>query len=193
MTNEERMLIADILRQRIIEITKLFQEPGAHVPQENVPHAMKVQILLLAQALDHGFAKQDSAFDEVFVETVRGEINRSEGRPEQQSQEAESNPLDKLWGASVSEDGFVVPVDPSDMKSVYRMGRERQAAAQAVGSIGGAIGLGAYKSVCSPGADVTAIWYRVSMLSHCDDMGLLPRYKRDGDWVFCSNPSLADR
>jgi len=101
MTNEERMLIADVLRQRIVEITKLFQEPG-HVPQENVPHAMKGPILLLAKDLGHTFAKQDGEFEQLFVETVGREINRSEGRPEQQSQEAESDPWDKIWGASVS-------------------------------------------------------------------------------------------
>jgi hypothetical protein len=77
MTSEERMLIAEALRQRIIEITKLFQEPGAHVPQPEIPRAMKVQIAVLARDLDREFAKRDPAFEQVFVETVRGEMNRS--------------------------------------------------------------------------------------------------------------------
>jgi hypothetical protein len=99
--------------------------------------------------------------------------------------EAEGREIwNKLWGASVSEDGLVAPVDPSDIKSVYRMGRERQAAAQAVGSSGGfAIGQSAYKSVCSPGADVTAVWYRVSMLGIGDHAGLLSPYKSDGEFT----------
>jgi hypothetical protein len=57
MTSEERMLIAEALRQRIIEITKLFQEPGAHVPQPEIPRAMKVQIAVLARDLDREFCK----------------------------------------------------------------------------------------------------------------------------------------
>jgi hypothetical protein len=179
MTNEERQLIADALRQRITEISKLFEQPGAHVPQENVSQAMKAQILLLAQALDHGFAEH------LFVGTVQREINRSEARPEQETQEAEANPFDKLWAAAgVSEDGFVPAVDPADMKSICRMGRESLAAAQAAGSTGGhAVGMSAYKSVCSPEANVTAAWYRVSMLGLCEQMGLFPGSKRDGDFT----------
>src|SRR5262249_43503972 len=179
MTDEERSLIADVLKQRITEISKMFEQPSAHVRQENVPHAMKVQILLLAQALDHAFAEQ------VFVGTVQREINRIEGRSEPQLQEAETNPFDKLWAAAgVSEDGFVPAVDPADMKSICGMGRESLAAAQAAGSTGGhAIGMSVYESVCSPGANVTAAWYRVSMLNLCEQMGLLPGYKRDGEFA----------
>jgi len=177
MTNEERTLIANVLRERITEISKLFEQPGAHVPQENVPHAMKAQILLLAQALDHGLA------DQVFVGTVQREINRSEGRPEVEAQEAEANPFDSLWtAAGVSEDGFVPAVDPADMKAICQMGRESLAAAQAAGSTGGhAIGMSAYQSVCSPGANVTAAWYRVTMLGLCERMGLLEKHKLDGE------------
>jgi len=126
MTNEERTLIADVLRERINEISKLFQE-GGWVPQENVPHYVKGQFMLLARDLDHAFAKQDGAFEPLFLGTVQREINRSEGRPEPQPQEAEGNPFDKIWGASASEDGFVVAVDPADMKSICKMGREAAA------------------------------------------------------------------
>jgi hypothetical protein len=183
MTNEERTLIADILRQRIIEIAKLFEGAG-YVPQENVPHFVNGQIMLLAKDLDHAFAKQDGPIEWVFLEAVQREINRCEGRPEQETQEAEANPFDKLWAAAgVSEDGFVAAVDPEDMKSICRMGRETAAAAQAAGSTGGhAIGMSVYKSVCSPGANVTAAWYRVTMLGICEQLGLLPGYRRDGDY-----------
>src|SRR5215475_3610688 len=88
----------------------------------------------------------------------------------------------KLWGTSVCEDGVVVPVNLSDMKSVWQM--QRQAVAKGVGSKGGLtagtqgvmVGLSAYKGVCSPGANIGAIWYRVSMLELCEIMGLLSAY-----------------
>jgi hypothetical protein len=39
------------------------------------------------------------------------------------NEEPEINPLDRIWGASASEDGcFVVAVDPADMKSICRWG-----------------------------------------------------------------------
>jgi len=181
MKNEERQLIAGALSQRITEISNLFKE-GGYITQENVPHAMKGQIMLLAKALDHAFAKQDHAFE--FLKAVQRELDRSEGRPEQESQEAETNPFDQLWAAAcVSEDGFVPAVDPADMKSICQMGRESLAAAQAAGSTGHAIGMSAYESVCSPGGKVTAAWYRVSMLNLCERMGLLPGYKRDDDYT----------
>lgn len=94
------------------------------------------------------------------------------------------DPWKMLWGESVSEDGLVAAVDPSDMKSVWRMGRETQAAAQAVGSTGShAISMGTYTSVCSPGANVTAVWYRLGMLGLCEQMGLLGSYKVDSEFT----------
>jgi hypothetical protein len=94
----------------------------------------------------------------------------------------------QLWGTSEPEDGLVAPVDPSDMKSVHRMHRQL---AQAVGSTGEltpgtrgvAIGLEAYKGVCSPGAGIGSIWYRVSMLNVCDSIGLLSKYKTDVGFI----------
>jgi hypothetical protein len=182
MTIEERQLIADILRQRIIEIAKLFKE-GGYVPQENVLHFVKGQIMLLAKDLDHALAKPDAPLEWVFLEAVQREIARSEGRLERETQEAEENPFDKLRAAvGVSEDGFVPAVDPGDLKGICRMGRETLAAALAAGATGShAIGMSAYKSVCSPGANVTAAWYRVAMLGLCERMGLLEMHKRDGE------------
>ena len=96
------------------------------------------------------------------------------------NEDPEINPLDKIWCACASQDGFVVAVDPADMKSICRMGRER-AAAQA-GSTG-AIDVRVYESVCSPGANVMAASYRVTMLGFCEQFGLLPGCKRDGDYT----------
>ena len=87
---------------------------------------------------------------------------------------------DRMWASSVLEDGFVATVEPSEMKAVLRLGRaglptgreERQAMAQAAGSRGNVIGTGAFASVCSPDADVTAVWYRVVMLGMCDEGGI---------------------
>ena len=80
----------------------------------------------------------------------------------------------KIWGSGVSEDGFVVAVDPSDMKGVRRMGRESQA---------DAMGQSALKSVCGPEANTAAVWYRLRMLGLCDDAGLLSAYKHDGEFT----------
>jgi hypothetical protein len=96
----------------------------------------------------------------------------------------------RMWASSVLEDGFVATVEPSDMKAVLRMGRaglptgreERQAMAQAAGS-GPAIATSVFRSVCSPGADVTAVWYRVAMLGTCDEEGLLSAHKHDGEFT----------
>ena len=101
------------------------------------------------------------------------------GRPEP-AQESEIKPWDKLWGACASEDGFVVAVDPADLKSIRRMGRER-AVAQAVGSTPPPIDISVYESVCSPGANVMAASYRANRLGFCELMGLLEEHKRDGE------------
>jgi hypothetical protein len=42
MTNDEYKLIADVLRHRMNDLTKLFED-GGFVPKENVPRAMKAQ------------------------------------------------------------------------------------------------------------------------------------------------------
>ena len=73
MTNEEIKIIADVLRNRINEITKLFREPGAHVLEANVAHAMKVQIAYLAKDLDFAFCEKDSTFRAIFLDAVRAE------------------------------------------------------------------------------------------------------------------------
>jgi hypothetical protein len=64
--------------------------------------------------------------------------------------------------ASLSGSGFVSPVDPSDLKSVWTMLRETQARHGANQSV--SIGHELFATVCSPGADAIAVWYRASML-----------------------------
>ena len=63
-----------------------------------------------------------------------------------------------LWE---SQEGGVPAVSPDDLKAVWQMSAEFEA--RNPGQTG-AIGNTVYKSVCSPGADVVAVWYRASML-----------------------------
>jgi len=79
-----------------------------------------------------------------------------------------------LWGNGLTEHEFVVTVDPKDMKSACRMGQ---------GSRGAAMGLSALGSVCSPGANAIAIWYRLRMVGLCDYAGVLSAHKQDGDFT----------
>jgi hypothetical protein len=77
-------------------------------------------------------------------------------------------PYFPLW-----EDGLVPPADPSDLKSVWQKGQELRALQ------GSEPGVTSYdlrgNSNCSPGADVTAVWYRASMLGLlAERVGLLP-------------------
>jgi len=104
--------------------------------------------------------------------------NRAAGRIDKLLQEqAEVAPHElwnKMWGNGVTEDGFIVAVDPEDMKSACQVGKEAQ---------GAAIGHSALKSVCSPEANAIAIWYRLRMLALCDDAGLLSPHKHDGEFA----------
>jgi hypothetical protein len=82
MTNDEYELIADVLRHRVNEITKMFEPPGAHVPEANVPHAMKVQVMILAQELEFAFYQRDPALKEnIFVGAVADEMDRNVTKP----------------------------------------------------------------------------------------------------------------
>jgi hypothetical protein len=74
MTRADCVLIAEVLRQRIVDIRKMFEPPEAHVP--DVERFAKVQVLTLAHDIGIAFAKQDPTFDEFLVETVRAEVNR---------------------------------------------------------------------------------------------------------------------
>jgi hypothetical protein len=87
----------------------------------------------------------------------------------------------EVWNSlcGTSEDGLVAVVDPEDLKSFAKLGREAQASAQ--GHV--AIGQNAIRGVCRPGANARAVWYRASMLGLCDRFGLLAGYKRDGEFT----------
>jgi len=81
MTNDEYQLIADVLRRRVNAITKLFEEPGAHVPESEVPRAMKVQVLVLAQELEFAFYQRDRTVDGILVGAVQDEMKREVTTP----------------------------------------------------------------------------------------------------------------
>ena len=42
-----------------------------------------------------------------------------------------------------------------------------------------ATGINVFESICSPGADVCAVWYRASLLQLCERLGLLSRWLND--------------
>src|SRR6266478_3908268 len=69
-----------------------------------------------------------------------------------------SEPPPNLWAGSG--EGTVATVNPDDLKKVWQVSAEFQAKNPGHGAIGSTL----YESVCSPGADVTAVWYRASML-----------------------------
>jgi hypothetical protein len=82
MTNDEYELTADVLRRRVNAITKMFEEPGARVPEAEVPRAMKVQVLVLAQELEFAFYQRDPALKEnIFVGAVQDEMKRNVTTP----------------------------------------------------------------------------------------------------------------
>jgi hypothetical protein len=64
-----------------------------------------------------------------------------------------------LWE---QQSGVVPTVKPEDLKSVWQLFADSEARnpGQSV-----AIGDSVFKSVCSPGADVFSVWYRVSILA----------------------------
>ena len=66
------------------------------------------------------------------------------------------------FASKVSNNGEIVPVEPSDLKKVWKMAEEiRERSDPKVHS---AIDVRTYAEVCSPGANVMAVWYRASML-----------------------------
>jgi hypothetical protein len=72
MTREDCELLADVLRQRIVDIRAMSLPPDARVP--NLEQFAKVQVLTLAHEIGIAFAKQDPAFDDILVETVQAKM-----------------------------------------------------------------------------------------------------------------------
>jgi hypothetical protein len=70
-----------------------------------------------------------------------------------------------------TKDGLIAAVEPSDLKSVFKMQQAMEPAEPSVTAISSE----PYERVCSPGADVFEVWYRASMLGFlAKSVGLLP-------------------
>jgi hypothetical protein len=77
--------------------------------------------------------------------------------------------LNSMWPPT--KDGLIAAVEPSDLKSVFKMQQAMEPAEPSVTTIFS----DPYERVCSPGADVFAVWYRASMLGFlAKSVGLLP-------------------
>ena len=63
------------------------------------------------------------------------------------------SPPDDL--GSVCGEGDVAAVDPADLRAFLKMSAETP---------GGSVFADRFESVCSPGADVSAVWYRAALL-----------------------------
>jgi hypothetical protein len=74
------------------------------------------------------------------------------------------------WNSSP---GPISAVDPDDLQKVWAYMLtvpERHGTCSTV-----------FQSMCSPGADVFAVWYRASILQLCERLGLLSRWKNEGN------------
>jgi hypothetical protein len=76
-----------------------------------------------------------------------------------------------------SPEGLIPAVDPADLRGVWKMQREVQARAS-----GGHAAISAefYKGACSPGANIGAVWFRVSMLGLLEMIGMLAPWIQEG-------------
>jgi hypothetical protein len=99
-----------------------------------------------------------------------GRITTHSGKDE--SQIASDYAKAFLRDACSPQDGLTAPVDPSDLKSVWNKQREL------IAQYGGqqmVIAPSIFSDVCTPGANVTAVWYRVGILQMLDKaVNLLP-------------------
>lgn len=90
-----------------------------------------------------------------------------------------SEPPD-MWAGSGDGDS-VAAVSPEDLRSVWKLIQETKAQHP-----GGCVSIGntVYQSVCSPGADVMAVWYRASMLSMFQIIPEFPlnKWTHDGEF-----------
>jgi hypothetical protein len=80
-----------------------------------------------------------------------------------------------------TQEGDVSAVDPADLRSVWTMFRDVEARNPGQCT---SVGASVYKSICSPGADVMAAWYRASMLWMMKRMmpEMLAQWTHDGDF-----------
>jgi hypothetical protein len=84
-----------------------------------------------------------------------------------------------LWGIEDSDNGLVPVVNPSDIKNMLKVIRDAQAVAP---DRHVSVGIGVFKSVCSPNANVKAVWYRAAMLGLCEKLAVLPSKKPDDEF-----------
>jgi hypothetical protein len=66
--------------------------------------------------------------------------------------------LNSMWPPS--ENGLIAAVEPSHLKSVFKMQQRMEPAEPSIT----AISSDPYERVCGPGADVFAVWYRANIL-----------------------------
>ena len=86
-------------------------------------------------------------------------------------------PFSEIFG-----EGPVPTVDPVDLRSVWEMGRQMKNQLQPglQSSSGVVIGAEFYERACSPGANVGAVWYRVSQISLLQMLGMLAPWIHEG-------------
>jgi hypothetical protein len=73
------------------------------------------------------------------------------------------------WNSSP---GPTPAVDPDDLRKVWEY---MLTVPESHGT-----GITLFQSICNPGADVFAVWYRASILGLCEHLGLLSRWKDKG-------------
>jgi len=100
---------------------------------------------------------------------------------EAESKAALKEAEDRLWAGSHTEDGSVAAVDPADLKNVWKLQSDASAHAKEH-HIGQpvAIDVRIFAEACTPGVDVTAVWYRVSMLRLLAEHRVLSPWLHDG-------------
>jgi hypothetical protein len=77
-------------------------------------------------------------------------------------------------------DGWVATVDPVDLRSAWNMVRSFQ---PLIPDQQGSISIKFYERACSPGADVMAVWHRLSRLQLLCQQGHLSAWLRDDEPV----------
>lgn len=83
--------------------------------------------------------------------------------------------LDHFWGSDTPSGGSVPPVDPADLRSVWKMQSDAQAR-----NPGQQIGISADVYKRASEADVRAVYERVSHLWILEKVGVLASWLRDG-------------
>ena len=92
--------------------------------------------------------------------------------------EPPKEPPPDLWAGS--QEGAVANVSPDDLRNVWKLSRDTQARNPGPHVMSNSM----YESVCSPGADAIAVWYRASMLWAIMQAqpDLLAPWTRDGEF-----------